>query len=388
MENKRTVWYFGLEPLKERYTAQLSEKWMPETFRGLHVDFFSICPNFGSNEIKNGFVLDSINRGVYSMCQCQSFLTYLREGSVKDNDIILLQDFWTPGFESIIYALQMAGIKCKIYSMLHAQTVDEYDFTYKMRGWMRHFELGLDAVHDGIFVGSTIHREQLKAAGFTAPIHVMGLPINKNEISNVACEVKKNQVVFTSRFDKEKNPFFLLEVAKRFLKFNPDWKFIVTTSADSLRSSINDIPEVFKRFAQEDVRFVIKEGLSKADYYDILAESKIQFNCSMQDYVSWTMLEAINFDCGLVYPYFRSFPELLEVRNFYKAFDVEDAVSTLCMAAINRIEFINTKPLELSDLGRRFEAYIMMNDIKEEFNVWHESEYIKHLLDEDNRGRR
>jgi hypothetical protein len=35
MTNKETptVWYFGLEPLKARYTYQLSKEWMPATFK-------------------------------------------------------------------------------------------------------------------------------------------------------------------------------------------------------------------------------------------------------------------------------------------------------------------------------------------------------------------
>lgn len=378
---KRNLWYFGLEPLKERYTYQLSEIWMPETFKDKDVNFIPLQPDYSVGKIDTGFVLDATGRGIYSMKQCEIILAHIRLGNVKNNDIIFLQDFWTPGFEAVTYALHLAGIKVKIYSMLHAQSVDEYDFTYGMRNWMRHFELGLDAIHSGIFVGSTIHRDQLKSAGFKAPIQVVGLPIHKGFVglSDTNYE-KENIVVFTSRFDKEKNPFFLLEVAKRFLEFNPDWKFIVTTSADSIRSSISDVPDMFNALAQENKNFVIKEGVSKAEYYEILQRAKIQFNCSLQDYVSWTMLEASYFDCGLVYPNFRSFPEILDDRNFYKAFDVNNAVSTLCMAAINHFEFINEKPLRLSDLGRQFEAYVMLNDIENEFNIWHESEYIEHLL--------
>ena len=44
-----------------------------------------------------------------------------------------------------------------------AQSVDEYDFTYNMKNWMRHYELGLDERLSGIFVGSTVNRNELKA---------------------------------------------------------------------------------------------------------------------------------------------------------------------------------------------------------------------------------
>ncbi len=35
---------------------------------------------------------------------------------------------------------------------------------------------------------------------------------------------------------------------------------------------------------------------------------------------------------------------------------------------------------DIADLGRRMEAYIVINDVKEELNVWHEKEYCEFLL--------
>ena len=35
---------------------------------------------------------------------------------------------------------------------------------------------------------------------------------------------------------------------------------------------------------------------------------------------------------------------------------------------------------DIADLGRRMEAYIIINDVKQEINVWHEKEYCNHLL--------
>lgn len=386
--NKRNIFYFGLEPLKERYTYQLSEVWMPETFKDKDVNFIPLMPDYDSKKIETGFVLDATGRGIYSMMQCQILLNYIRLGHVQNDDILFLQDFWTPGIESVLYALHLQGIKVKIYSMLHAQSVDEYDFTHGMKDWMRGFELGLDAAHAGIFVGSTIHKEQLRQAGFKSPIHVVGLPIHIEHVSKVKFAAKENTVIFTSRFDKEKNPFFLLKVAESFLKANPDWKFVVTTSADVLRSSIPSVQDAFNTLARKERRFVIKTDLTKSEYYDELNKAKIQFNCSLQDYVSWTLLESNFFGCIPVYPNFRSFPEILDSKFLYKAFDIDEAVMMLdYYARANSSLLVDFKPVELSDLGRQFEAHIMLNDIEQEFNIWHESQYIKHLLNENSRSR-
>jgi len=52
--------------------------------------------------------------------------------------------------------------------MCHAQSVDTYDFTYTMKEWMRPIELGYDKMfkYGGIFVGSSIHKKQLKIWAF------------------------------------------------------------------------------------------------------------------------------------------------------------------------------------------------------------------------------
>jgi hypothetical protein len=81
------------------------------------------------------------------LSQCNNFLDKIRTAKVKDGDVIFLQDYWTSGIDSIFYALDSYGYKnIKVYAMLHAQSVDEYDFTYMMKDWMRFYELGLDNI--------------------------------------------------------------------------------------------------------------------------------------------------------------------------------------------------------------------------------------------------
>ena len=165
---KRKVFYFGLEPLKARYTYQLCKEWMPATFETYKdkLQFIDIEGDFDPDqEIKVGAVLDAIGRGKYSLTQCERFLQHIYDGDVEDGDVIFLQDYWTPGLDAIWYALDLYGINVKVYGMLHAQSVDEYDFTYDMKDWMRPYELGLDKRLTGIFVGSSIHKA-LKRNGF------------------------------------------------------------------------------------------------------------------------------------------------------------------------------------------------------------------------------
>jgi len=380
---KRKIWYFGLEPLKERYTHQLSTQWMPSAFEDYDVEFIHLKGDRQAGEIKVGSVLDAYGRGAYSMSQCQKFMKAIAKEEVQNNDVVFLQDFWTPGIEAVFYMLDLYNIEIKLYSMLHAQSVDEYDFTYPMAPWMRPFELGIDAKHSGIFVGSTIHREQLRASGFKAPIHVMSLPFGRKQALQDAPKIndhykKKNQVVFTSRFDKEKNPYFMMEVAKDFLARNKSWNWVVTTSGSDFRSSMVGVVKDMKSFAKSNPRFVLKSGLTKEEYYGELMKSKIQFNSSLQDYVSWTLIESTLFDCDVVYPNFRSFPEILHKKEMYKPFNLKSAVKLLNKKA--KKQKTHQSISKISDMGRRAEAYIVINDLKGEYNIWHEFDLFNKLI--------
>ena len=104
----KNIWYFGLEPLKERYTYQLSNMWMPNTFKDYDVNFIPIEGTLNTGkEIRVGAVLDAVGRGQYALSQCANFLDKIRTNKVKEGDVIFLQDFWTSGIDSIFYALDL-----------------------------------------------------------------------------------------------------------------------------------------------------------------------------------------------------------------------------------------------------------------------------------------
>lgn len=383
---KNTLWYFGLESVKGRYTQQLSEEWMPYSFersRPGDWEVVSIPGKTSTDEILVGQVLDGCGRSLYSLSQCQNFIKLISEGKVKSGDILYFQDFWTPGIEGIFYSLEMYNIQTRNYAMLHAQSVDEYDFMHKMRHWARYFELGIDKKMTAIFVGSQIHKNQLREAGFESTIHVLSLPfgrtieLNKKD-RNDLMNNKKNQVVFASRFDFEKNPLFMLSVAERFLENHKNWEWILVAGTSEIRSNDKFVVDKILELEKTNPRFRIKKNISKETFYDVLAESKIQFNSSLQDYVSWILLEAATFKCDVVYPNFRSFPEILPESKLYQAFNAESALKKLDESVINNTsEDIFFIP-EISELGLMMESHVMFNNWSEhELNIWQQKEYCK-----------
>ena len=377
------IYYFPLESLKSRYTHQLSTKWMPNAFEKTTGLYHSVSGNYEQGDVSVGMVLDAVGRGIYSMNQCQYLLEMIQKGNVNDGDIVYLQDYWTPGIESVFYACDLYGLNLKFYARCWAQSVDEYDFTYNMKNWMRYYELGLDERLSGIFVGSTVNRNELKAAGFKTPIHVTSLPINYKEIRSYHPDniEKEKIVVSSSRLDWEKNPMFMMEVAKEFLSKHKDWKWVFTTSAKSLRSNDEFIIEAIQELDRTNDNFIVKTNMSKSDYYDLLNRASIQFNSALQDYVSFTLLEASTYMCDVVYPRFKSFPECVPSNRLYDPFDVGSALEVLEDSIREPHSHYNIA--KLSSMGTLLDAYIINNGdnaFGREINIWDESEYMESFL--------
>jgi len=332
----RKLFYVPLEPYRERYTWQLSAPvtgWLERRWREAGVDYVRVEGRSLTEHIEQGSVLDACGRGYWAASQVMELLRLLRAGELTGEDVVYFDDFWHPGISALPYAFHLLGVRPKMYALLHAQSVDPFDFTYPMRHWMRHFEIGIGKVLDGIFVTSTCLKDLCVYAGIGTEdtVHVTGLPYCSEEVKSrfpAVLPKKKKQVIYTSRWDREKRPDVFLRIVEEVVKVRKDIKFLITTSAPRLRSNeprlLRLLSEALERFGGQ---LELKEGLSKEEYYYCLLESKIQVNTSDQDFVSWTLLEATTCGCRPLYPYFLSFPEALCRRDdvLYVKNDVKDA---------------------------------------------------------------
>lgn len=377
------VYYFGIPHVKNRTTGQQTSNWVPNAYHKLGIELVQVEGQEVDSDIKKGVVLNPTGRGIYSLTQNATFLEKMQQGQIKDKDKLHYQDFWTPGIEAIYYAAQIEKIDLDIYASVLAQSVDEYDFTYVMREWMRPFELGIDKKLKGIFVANQKLKDLLVRAGFTSPIHVVGLPYNSQEVLqrvNLSEQNTANAIIYTSRLDWEKNPLFMLEIARLFLKLHPTWEWWVCSSLDGVRSNDPIANREIMRMIEKEPRFKFFGGLSKDQYYEKLNQAKIIFNCALQDWVSYTIIEATTLGCDITYPNFRGFPEFIPFNRLYKPFNVEDALIIL--------ESAMTKPIShpsipyMSDLSALLMAYIVSYEVEREVNIWYEQQWVERLLDD------
>ncbi len=347
---RKHLFYLPLEPYEERYTKQLSSPsgWFERQAEACGVEFTRIDGYLGEQEIPKeivvGKVVDAMGRSLWAMRQMQGLLPLIQNG-----DIVYVEDFWHPGLESIPYYCQMADIKVKVYARCWAQTVEPHDFTYEMREWMRHYERGQGQWLAGIFVAARAHRDMLIMHQIASKrkIHVIGLPFDSSAVlDRFRCDTevpdsrtcitpredRPPRVIFSSRWDAEKQPKIYLEIAKRMHERYPDEniEFIATTS----RSTHS---EGWKKMLEDCTMggdHVIPIRVDKRGYYDYLRQSRVQFNCALLDFVSFTLLEACTFDCLPVYPSYCSFPDEFSRIEYghahlYDPFDLDDAVKKI-----------------------------------------------------------
>lgn len=360
------LWYLPLEIYDERYTCYLSSPngfW--ETFlKENKIQYKALRPWDGQTRglAGHGAVLDTVNRCHWSMKQISMFLMALDRGEVKDGDVVYLEDFWAPGFESLPYARDMYKVKFKIYAWCHAQSVDPSDFTSinGMAPWMRYFEQGIAKSLDGIFVADVGLKEMLLKPPMYPPnvenavIDETGdcqpysdLPVNQCPIHAVGTcwstdwireeymyepfEDRTKTVIFASRWDKEKNPDFYMDLVSAISQERSDINFVVTTGFGKLSSNVSSLAHRAWVLADKLKNFSIMVGTNKKDYMKLLNTVRVHFNCADHDWVSYALLESCAMGCMPLFPNHKGFPLALhyDLDHLYKHLDLEDAKKKL-----------------------------------------------------------
>jgi hypothetical protein len=206
-------------------------------------------------------------------------------------------------------------------------------------------------------------------------IYLCGLPYNSAEVREdfplSLPKKKQNQVIYSSRWDTEKDPGFFMDVIEECIKQNIDVHFVITTSSDKLRSNDPKLLERLGWLIDGSPDYIeVRTGCTKEEYYYSLLESKIQMNTADQDFVSWTLLEATTCRCRPLYPNFLSFPEALhnDYSLMYEKRDIKSAVTALRKAlATPLIDYSHIyKPFD--DSWKR-----MLSVMTQDFNFWLEN---------------
>ena len=338
----RKLFYMGLEPYKARYTLQLTE-WNTRVFerRGIN---YQIVPGdtLGNDQaIVTGQVLDAHGRTYFGMSQLMNLVSMMKAGEINNEDVIYFEDMFQPGIESLPYIIKQipAASRPRIFVRCLAQSIDPDDFVHVwgMGDFMGHYERMVDSFVDGVLATNEEMVMHMKIAGWKAPVYnISGLAFGKAEVQERVGAItpfaeRKRRVVFSARWDQEKQPDFYMDVIEAWHARHPNSGVEFAVCSGAKLKSNNDSYMQRTRDMQARGLLTLNEDLAKNDYYRIVNDSRVVFNCALQDWVSNTVSEADALGCNVLYPAYRSFPETFsnDHTRLYIPWSIEDALNKL-----------------------------------------------------------
>ena len=345
----RTLYYMGLEPYQARYTLQLTE-WNTRIFKQRGIDYVIVPGDTltTDQQIVTGQVLDAHGRSYFSMSQMMTLVKWMKEGLVTNNDVVYFEDMFQPGFESLGYIMNQVDEKHRprIFVRCLAQAIDPDDFVHVwgLQKWMDLYEKMVNEIVS--FSGGAVlaTNEEMVAhmriAGWTAPIYnISGLAFGKTEVleriggkENIKPFADRpRQVGFAARFDQEKQPGFFMDLIEMYHELTSEPCEFAIYSGGPLRSNNPEYIERARRMEAEG-RLKIYDNISKNEYYAHLNNTRVLFNCALQDWVSNTVSEADTLGCNVLYPAYRSFPETFanDPNRLYIPWSIDDAYHKMC----------------------------------------------------------
>jgi hypothetical protein len=341
----RKLFYMGLESYEARYTLQLTE-WNLRVFEARGINYVVVPGKTIDNtqSISVGQVLDAHGRSYFSMSQMMNLVQMMRNGEVTSEDVIYFEDMFQPGIESLPYIMDQipAGQRPRVFVRCLAQAIDPDDFVHVwgMAEWMSTYEKMVNSFVDGVLATNEEMVAHMRIAGWSAPIYnISGLAFGKQEVLSRIGGVqntrpfadRKMRVGFAARFDQEKQPDFYMDLIEMYHSQgrHKDIEFAVFQGGP-LRSNNQRYVDRARQLEREG-KLKIYENLKKNDYYNLLNDSRVLFNCALQDWVSNTVSEADTLGCNVLYPAYRSFPETFadDPDRLYVPWSIDDAFNKL-----------------------------------------------------------
>jgi hypothetical protein len=207
-----------------------------------------------------------------------------------------------------------------------------------MAKWMGLYEQMVNEFATGVLATNEEMVAHMRIAGWSAPIYnISGLAFGKQEVleridgaDNIrSFHERQLRVGFAARFDQEKQPGFFMDLAEQYQKTDPSVRFAIFQGGP-LRSNNPEYVARARKLADAGL-LEIHENLNKNDYYALVNDTRVLFNCALQDWVSNTVSEADTLGCNVLYPAYRSFPETFanDPERMYIPWSMTDAMNKL-----------------------------------------------------------
>ena len=319
------------------------QEWNEQVFQRRGIDYVVVDGETldNSQSIVTGQVLDAHGRSYFSLTQMANLVRMLKQGVFNREDVLYFEDMFTPGIESLPYIFDqipaqyrpMVAVRCL------AQSIDPDDFVHVwgMQQWMATYERMVNEFADIILASNEEMVSHMRIAGWTAPIYnIAGLAFGRSEVQGRVSEIKpfdqkRPRVAFASRWDQEKNPDFFMDLIEAwYLKHPGSTVEFALFSGSKLKSNNVSYMARTQDLAHRG-QLAVYEDLKKNEYYELLNDSRVLFNSASQDWTSNTVSEADALGANVLFPAYRSFPEIFanDAERMYVPWSMDDALAKL-----------------------------------------------------------
>lgn len=294
-----TVYLVDLEAVETRYTAQW-KKYLPAQMQAAGLDVVVISGGDVPQATTPGAFLNFAGTNSYKSQQLLKIADMFAAGAVKAGDYFLYTDAWNPTVIQLKYMSGLLGIPVKIGGMWHAGSYDPNDFLGRLIGnehWVRTAEVSMFECYDHNFFATKFHVDMFASEMFdltgdemishNESVKIVGWPMEylKDILAPFADTPKRDKIIFPHRIAPEKQ----LEIFKDLASSMPEYEWFV---------------------AQE-------RNLTKAEYHQHLAESKIVFSANLQETLGISMYEGALVNSYPLVPNRLSYKEMWVLGNVY-----------------------------------------------------------------------
>ena len=308
----KQVIFVPIEVLEERYSAQWLT-WFSRDFKALGLDPIIVGAQ-DLRKIRQGQFLDVFETCKYKTDQMAEILTLVEAGF---EGTIFFMDGWFPGIEHLAYIRSNANRKLNLVGILHAGTWDPWDFLTQngCREWAHWLESAWLIIFDRVLVATEFHKEMIEDArglvNASGKIKVVKFPCYRNDALRNETP-KENIVLFPHRLAPEKRPQEFEEVTEIFRQRYP------------------------KEMVDLGIRFLRTKDAckTKAEYYELLARSRVVFSSADQETFGIAMLEGVALGCWPVAPDRLSYRETL--AEFPRYNNLGDAADLILRALLQK----------------------------------------------------
>lgn len=263
-----TIWIVPIEPIDQRYTKQWYEN-IPELLDKGKYKIVTIDGEQPSKGTTEGAFLDFGTTNVYKSTQITAISNLFSAGGIKAGDKFLVTDAWNYAVIAIRYMSDLLEIPVEIHSIWHAGAYDPTDILgMKMsKPWPWHFERSVFYASDYNYYATDFHKNMF--------LRNLELPIDSSKAIRSG---QPHDPIINSLIQRSYNNKGRDNIVMWPHRYNEDKQPKI---AEDLSTSL----------VCDEFVITQKMNLSKDEYYDVMANAKVLFSCSLHENLGISMME-------------------------------------------------------------------------------------------------